>query len=300
MELWVLITIGAAFMQNVRTAYQKALKGQVSTVGAASTRFFFALPFIWLYVWALFSFGGYEAPDLNIGFWLWLSVAGISQILFTVTLVWLFSFRSFAVGVTLSKLDVILIAVFGLLFLGDGLEGRAIVAIGLGIAGTLLLSVAQIDLTWRTVLKGVGEKSTGIGVLCAALLGLSSTGVRGALLTLPDDPLLSKAAYALALMLTMQCIVMLAYFLLRDRAELGRIARAWRLALPVGLSGVIGSVGWFSAYSLQAAAYVSAVGKIELVFSYLSSLLIFRESVSRMELVGMVMIGLGVVLIALP
>lgn len=299
MELWIIISVGAAFMQNIRTAFQKALKDQVSTVGAASTRFFYALPFIWAYVWYLFSVSGHSAPTLNPTFWFWLTIGGASQILFTVVLVWLFSFRSFAVGVTLSKLDIVLIAVFGILFLGDGLTAWAVAAILFGILGTVCLSIAQVDVSWKTLFSGLGEKSTAIGILCAALLGLSSTGVRGALLTLPDTPLLPKAAYALAIMLSMQCVALMIYFLVRDRGELKRIARAWKLALPVGLSGVIGSVGWFTAYSLQAAAYVSAVGKIELIFSYLSSIFIFREKVSRMELIGICLIGAGVVLLAL-
>ena len=39
MELWVPITLAAAFMQNLRSALQKHLKGSLSTSGATFCRF---------------------------------------------------------------------------------------------------------------------------------------------------------------------------------------------------------------------------------------------------------------------
>ena len=41
MEIWVLITIAAAFFQNVRSAMQKHLKGRMGTTGATFVRFGF-------------------------------------------------------------------------------------------------------------------------------------------------------------------------------------------------------------------------------------------------------------------
>ncbi len=39
MELWIPLTIAAAFFQNIRSAMQKHLKGKLSTLGAAYVRF---------------------------------------------------------------------------------------------------------------------------------------------------------------------------------------------------------------------------------------------------------------------
>ena len=44
-ELWIPITVVAAFMQNLRSALQKHLKAKLSTGGATYVRFLFALPF---------------------------------------------------------------------------------------------------------------------------------------------------------------------------------------------------------------------------------------------------------------
>ena len=59
-EAWIPITIAAAFFQNLRSALQKHLKGKLSNTGAAYARFFYAVPFALLYVYALNYFVGYE------------------------------------------------------------------------------------------------------------------------------------------------------------------------------------------------------------------------------------------------
>ena len=45
-----------------------------------------------------------------------------------------------------------------------------------------------------------------------------------------------------------------------------------RTGLLVGLASAIGSVGWFTAFTLQIAAYVRTLGLVELVFTLLISL----------------------------
>ena len=52
-ELWIPVTIVAAFMQNARSALQKHLTGRLSTLGATYVRFLYALPFALVYVAAL-------------------------------------------------------------------------------------------------------------------------------------------------------------------------------------------------------------------------------------------------------
>ena len=83
-------------------------------------------------LWALSGPGGYEIPPAPWDFWLWCLAGGLSQILFTVVILWLFSFRSFAVGTTFSKLEVVLIAALGAVLLGDTVGPWAILAIAIG------------------------------------------------------------------------------------------------------------------------------------------------------------------------
>ena len=85
----------------------------------------------------------------------------------------------------------------------------------------------------------------------------------------------------------------------RKPAELRASLAAWRVAGWVGLSGAVSSIGWFTAMTIQQAAMVCALGQIELVFTILSSTLIFRERILRLELVGIVLVVVGIVILVL-
>ncbi len=304
MPLWIPITIAAAFLQNLRSVLQKSIKGRLSTTGASYARFVYALPLAALYVWALGYFGGYQLPLPNGLFLIYSAAGSISQILFTVVLLWMFSFRSFAVGTTFSKLEVVLIAVLGSVLLGDTLGPWAMVAIAIGALGTVALSLNQTKLTIGGLFKGMGEKTTWIGLLCAALLGASVVFFRGATLTLNGPALngpdfIMTAAYTLLVALIMQTLMMGAWFLAFDRDELIRVLSEWRRAAPVGLVGMLGSVCWFTAFTLHNAAYVRALGQVELVFTFLAGAFIFHEKTTRVEYFGIALIVLAVILILL-
>jgi len=67
-ELWITLTIFAAFFQNLRSALQKHLKSRLSMAGAAYVRFFYAWPFALLYLWAVWQFGGHDLPAPSVPF----------------------------------------------------------------------------------------------------------------------------------------------------------------------------------------------------------------------------------------
>jgi drug/metabolite transporter (DMT)-like permease len=61
-----------------------------------------------------------------------------------------------------------------------------------------------------------------------------------------------------------------------------------------------GTFCWFTAFTLQTAAYVKAVGQVELAFGILGTVLIFREGISKREYVGMALLAasiLGLILL---
>ena len=297
--LWIPITIMAAFMQNLRSVLQKALKDRLSTTGATYARFIYALPLAALYVWGLSSFGGFEIPPTNTKFFIYCALGSIAQILFTVVLLWMFSFRSFAVGTTFSKLEVVLIAVMGTILLGDTLGPSAVFAIIIGAIGVMVLSLSSSKLTVENLAQGMREKATWIGLLCAALLGASTVFFRGAALSLNDPQFVIVAAWTLLTALTMQTIMMGTWFLVFDRPQLMNVLRQWRRAVPVGVVGMIGSVCWFTAFTLQNAAYVRALGQVELIFTFIASVFYFREKISKAELAGMALIVSAIILILL-
>ena len=298
-ELWIPVTVFAAFMQNLRSALQKHLKGRLSTGGASYVRFFYALPFALAYFWAVIVFGGYEVPRANALFLLYCLLGGVSQILFTFLLVYLFSFRNFAVGTIYSKTEIIQVAILGLILLGDTISPAGIFAIALGMTGILALSVANTAVTWRNLATGLLEKPTLIGLMCGAFLGASVVFYRGAALALGDQPIVPRAAFALAISLAMQTVIMGAYLLLREPGQMTAVLRHWRAALGVGVAGFLASIGWFTAFTLQNAAYVRALGQIELVFTFVASVVVFKEKTRPLELLGIALVIAAILVLIL-
>ncbi|MGH6660250.1 MAG: EamA family transporter [Rhodospirillales bacterium] len=298
-ELWIPLTIAGAFFQNLRSALQKHLKSRLSTAGAAYVRFFYAWPFAVVYCWGLAAFGGLPLPAPNPKFLLYCFLGGLSQIVFTILLLWLFSFRNFAVGTTYSKTETAQVAILGLLILGDNLSAVAIVAIAVSLIGVFALSVVDARITVRSLFTGLAEKPTLIGLVCGAFLGASVVFFRGASLALGDGDFLMRAAFTLAVAVVAQTLMMGVYLAWREPGQITAVVRNWRPALSVGVAGVLASIFWFSAFTLENAALVRAVGQIELVFTFIASVVFFRERTKAIEIVGIALIVGGILILVL-
>jgi drug/metabolite transporter (DMT)-like permease len=297
MELWIPLTIGAAFFQNIRSALQKQLSGKLSTLGAAYVRFLYALPIALIYLGGLRVYTGAPVPDINSQFLLYAVLGGICQIMFTVFLLWLFSFRNFAVGTTLSKLETVAVAIFGLLLLGDSLTSAVVIAIAVSALGLIILNTGQSKLSAANALAGLGQKSTLLGLACAAWLGLSVVLFRAASLSLQHGQFLMAAAFTLFIVLAIQTLIMGVFMAKRDIEDFKKVFIYWRPAFAVGISGGLASIGWFSAFTLQNATYVRALGQIELLFTFLVTLFWFREKVDRTEVLGIALIMGSIILL---
>jgi drug/metabolite transporter (DMT)-like permease len=296
---WIAITIFAAFMQNLRSALQKYIKGRLSTGGASYVRFLYALPLALLYLWAVYDYGGHPIPSVNGLFLLYCFLGALTQILFTFILIYLFSLRNFAVGTTFSKTEILQIAFMGLILLGDEVSLAGTGAIMLGLVGVVMLSMAQSAITWGNLATSLFEKSTMVGLLCGAFLGASVVFFRGATLSLGDGEVIMRAAFSLAVALSMQTVMLGAYLLWREPGQIRAVIRNWRPASAVGIAGFLGSVGWFTAFTLQNAAYVRAVGQVELIFTFIASIVFFKEKTNRMEMAGILVIFAAIIAIIL-
>ena len=299
MELWVPVTLAAAFMQNLRSALQKHLRESLSTSGATFCRFVYAVPLAIAYVALLGEGFGFEWPAPNPRFALFAMVGGLTQITATALLVYLFALRNFAVGTTYSKTETVQAAVFGVVILGEPVSLAAAFAIGVSLAGVMVISVARSRLTLRNLLLGWTGRAAFIGVLSGTFFGLSAVAYRAASLSLGGEGFLMQAAFTLACVVVFQSAVMAAWIRLREPGELTRVIRSWRVASLVGVSGMLGSAAWFTAMTLENAAYVRAVGQIELVFTLAASYFFFRERSTALELAGIVLIVGGIVILLL-
>lgn len=268
-------------------------------MGAAYVRFFYAWPFAVAYVFGLHHWGGFAWPELNPTFFAYCVAGGLSQILFTVTLVWLFSFRNFAVGTTFSKTETVQVAILGYFFLGDGLSLGAGIAILISVIGVMALSVGQSKLSAGAIIGGLKEKSTLVGLLCGAFLGASVVFFRGAALSLNYDGVVMAAATSLAIAVVIQTVAMGVYLAAREPGTLRDVVVHWRWSSLVGLSGVLASIAWFTAFTMENAAYVRALGQVELIFTFVASVMIFKEQTNRLEVAGILLVVAGIVTLLL-
>jgi drug/metabolite transporter (DMT)-like permease len=296
-EIWVPITIVAAFFQNLRSALQKHLKSRLSTGGATYVRFFYAWPFAALYVLSLNSFGDFDIPEINKAFLIYCFLGGLAQIIFTFLLVWLFSFRNFAAGTIYSKTETVQVALLGLLILGEPLSFSAVGAILISLIGVLALSISETKLTPTNLISSLGEKPTIIGITCGAFLGASVVLFRGGALTLGGEGFIMQAAFTLAISVVMQTIMMGIYLALREPEQLKAVIVHWRPSLSVGIAGTIASICWFSAFTLQNAAYVRSLGQIELVFTIIVTAIFFHEKIRISEFIGISFILAGILIL---
>lgn len=299
MDLWIPVTIAAAFMQNLRSALQKHLTGRLSTLGATYTRFVMGLPFAVIYIALVLWLGGENLPAPNAWFALYGAIGGLSQILATLFLLSAFQYRNFAVGTTYSKTETVQAALVGLILLGETLSVGATAGIIVSLAGVIVISAVKSRLTLAGILLSWTEKPALLGIASGGLFGLSAVSYRGASLALGSGDVLTRAAFTLVCVLTFQTMIMTAYLAWRDRDQIAKVVAAWRWTGAVGLVAMLGSAGWFTAMTLQNAAYVRAVGQVELVFTFIASTLFFRERSSPAEILGILLVAGGILLLLL-
>jgi len=296
-ELWIPITLAAAFFQNLRSALQKHLKASLSTSGATFSRFAYAAPLAVLYAVLLSTLGGFALPRPNAAFVGYMAIGGVGQILATALLVYLFSFRNFAVGTTFSKTETVQTAIFGLFMLGDHLTQSALIGILISLIGVFVISAAHASRGLRGLIGGLTDRSALIGIASGAFFGISAVSYRAASLSLGGESFLMQAAFTLAAVTIFQTMLMALYMRVREPGQITAVLRSWRVSSLVGLAGMLASACWFTAMTIQNAAYVRALGQVELIFTFVFSYFVFRERSNRLELIGIALVTAGILVL---
>ncbi|MEO9339202.1 DMT family transporter [Mesorhizobium sp. SB112] len=294
MELWIPITIAAAFLQNLRSMAQKHLKGVMGTTGATFVRFGFGVPFAIVFVALLHLAADYPLPALNERFALWALIGGLAQIAATFLLLYLFSFRNFAVGTAYSRTEPAQAALFALIFFGERASIGVIAAIVISVFGVMLISVAPVAVNWRTMLSSLASRNSLIGLASGMFFGISGVAYRAASLSLDGPNFMMQAAVTLLFVIIFQSIIMFGWMLWKEPAEIGRIAKAWKPALFTGFVGASASFGWFMAMTLQQAAVVKSLAQIEMLFTFAATIFFFKEKISPLEIAGCILIVGGI------
>lgn len=282
--IWVPVTLVASALQTARNAMQAGLVAKIGTLGATQVRFTFGLPFALIFL-ALVA-GVTPIPALTSQALSFAALGACAQIAATALMLMAMRLRSFPVATAIIKTEPALLALFGLLVLGDRLSLAGWAGIGIATAGTLLMSLDKA--------QAGGQRAIIVGLLAAALFGASAIGFRGAILALPEGSQLARATLILTLTLSMQAAVLGLWLFLFDRAALFGSFRLWRESLGAGFMGAAASQFWFLGFALTAAANVRTLALIEIVMAQVVSRRVFHQGVSAREGLGMALIVLGI------
>jgi len=297
--LWIPITIAAALAQTARNAAQRHLTATLGTLGSTLVRFLYGLPFAVLWLLGVHLVGNFPLPAPNGAFVGWVVLAALTQIAATALLLRVMAERNFMLGVAYSKSEVIQVAVFGLVFLGDPVTFTTAAAIAFGTLGVLLLSPIDREHPLRTLIAGWTTRPALLGLLSGAGFGIAAVGYRGGALALEGVAFPMAAAYTLVAAQFLQTVLLTGGLLARDASVVVRVCRAWRASLFAGLMGATASMGWFTAMAIEPAAHVRTLALVELIFGYVVSWRIFRERVTRIEVIGMVLLTAGLIVVTL-
>ena len=121
-DLWIPVTIAAAFLQCLRTALQKRLTKSLSAEGANFIRYVYGAPIALLILVLLTKGFGRELPMTNAQSLAYGAIGGLTQIAATSLLIRAFTYRSFVVGTTYSKTETLQAALLAVLILGEHLD----------------------------------------------------------------------------------------------------------------------------------------------------------------------------------
>lgn len=292
---WILFTLSASAAQTARNAMQRDLIRDLGPAGATHVRFLFSLPFIA----ALFAVEtlalGMEPPPVGAVTLLWIAGGVVSQALATALMLLGMRARSFVVMTAYTKIEPLVIAMFGAAFLGERLGFSAIAAIVVATLGVTIIS-------WPAS-QAAGDggardwRPAALGLSAGVLFAMSATCYRGALLDMGDHSVVMKATTALVVGLTIQSAMILAWCAAFDRATLRAIRRDWRRSLFAGFMGALASQLWLMAFALANAASVRTLALVEVLMAQAVTRRLFKQNTSRREYVGMALLLCGIALL---
>jgi len=293
LEIWIYFTLLAAFMQAVRTAGQKQLSVYLTSMTTTGVRYVYALPFAWAYLYWLLDFRQVMVPELNQNFLQYALIACVMQIIGTVCLVAAFRYRNFAVATSLAKTEAIQVAIVGALLFSTSLNLWGWFSVIIGVVGVIIVS--KVKFTYVDIFKNPGA---GFGLAAGLGLAITTLLIRESSLALNTDLMIS-AAVTLVFMITVQSTISIIYVYFEDKSQLLLMIKHWRLCLFVGITSVLGSIGWFTGASYQNAAYVKALGQVEFFITLFLTHRLFKENITLKEYVGMFLIVVSVVILLL-
>ena len=218
---WIIVTIFAAFFQNLRSSIQKNLNKEVSTIASTYVRFAFALPLAIILFFSYFrNIEIIKEILVQEKFIVYLILGSLSQIIFTFILLYLFKFSNFMVGTSLSKTEVIQVAILEFFILEEKLNKFGASGIVIATLGIIILSIKDTKLFFKNIIS----KTTIIGLISGFFLALSVVYFRAAALTLENfESNFEKALSTLFFGLIVQTTVLTIYIYFFEKDQFSKL-----------------------------------------------------------------------------
>ena len=263
--MWWIFSIGSALCQVGRNAVMKDLGHSLDEYINVWGRFFFLLPFALAASWVV----GF--PEVGWEYWLYSFLAGFSQVISTLLLSKSFKHGEISVTVTIWKLQVVFLAVFGVLFLHETITPGGTAGILVSLFGVYLLNMRRARLSLaEPILLLLREKGMRYALLAA--LALTPTILLFKKTALVGDPFFSTLTnYIFASALIFPLVIK------KSSRHLSVLPRYLRRFFALGLFGASATIFGCSGYILSAAAYVEAVKQIEIPLTLAVGVLFFNE-----------------------
>ena len=294
---WIIVTIFAAFFQNLRSSIQKNLNKEVSTIASTYVRFAFALPFATILFFIYFrNFQIIHEILIQDNFIVYVFLGSLSQIIFTFILLYLFKFSNFMVGTSLSKTEVIQVAILEFFILEEKLNKFGASGIVIATLGIIILSIKDTKLFFKNLIS----KTTLIGLLSGFFLALSVVYFRAAALSLENfESNFEKALSTLFFGLIVQTSVLTIYIYFFEKEQFSKLYKNKFESFSAGVAGFLATISWFYAFTLIQSSFVRALGQVEIIFSYISSRFYFKEKIKINEIVGVIIFVIGILILLL-
>ena len=287
--MWIFFTFLAAAMQAWRNAFQSQLSQEVNVVGVTLARFLWASPIAVCYLLALYLWQPTTIPSFNGPFLFYVIGASCMQIFATGLMVRLFKMKDYAIGAGLAKSEAMMAAILGVLFFGTQLTLLAW-------SGVLIGAVAVFLLSCPEGIKKISLDTALTGVICGSAFALTSLWIREASLCL-EVPFPHRAAWVLVSVIALQTIMLLIYIKLKEPQTLSALLQRPKLTLLTSITSCIGSIGWFSAMSLQAVPYVKTLGQVEIFFTMLIAVFWLKQKLKIKDFLALLLIAIASILV---
>jgi uncharacterized membrane protein len=263
--MWWVFSLGSALAQVGRNAVMKDLGHSLDEYINVWGRFFFLLPF----ALAASLIAGF--PSLGTGYWFYSVLAGVAQVISTMLLSKAFKYGEISVTVTIWKLQVVVVAVLGIVFLKEDITLIGFAGILVSLFGIYLLNVQRSRLSLvEPLLILIREK----GMRYALLAGVT---VAPTILLFKKTAQISDPFFSTLTNYVFASILILPLVIRKSARQLVFVPRYLPRFLAMGVFAAAGTILGNFGYIRSAAAYVEAVKQVEIPATLAVGILFFGE-----------------------